>query len=259
MARRWPSPRSFRNASLRLHAWAIENSVHWYDAMCGAHAVPGQRHEAYWINRHVMPPYMSNLITLRGGADASVQVAAIRSLINTNVGYGVKDSFQCLSLRELGLQVLFHATWIFRSESSPAPKDDGTLRWRVVRTSPELQTWERTWRGVGANLEARQHTEVFRPSLLHRSDFRFLLGERGGEAVATAALNRSAHAVGLSNVFATTTEPGELFPGCVRLARSIFPGLPLVGYERDAHLVAATAAGFETVHGLTVWIPAAEV
>jgi hypothetical protein len=160
-----------------------------------------------------------------------------------------------LNLGELGLQVLFHATWIFRPESSQAPEDEGTLNWRVVRTPLELQTWERTWRGVHDNVEARQHTAVFRPSLLHRSDFRFLLGERGGQAVATAALNRSAHAVGLSNVFAATVEPEQLFPGCVRLARSIFPGLPLVGYGRDAHLVAATAAGFETVHGLTVWLP----
>lgn len=236
-------------------AWSIENSVHWYDAMCEAHGVPGEHHDAYWINRHAMPPYMSNLITLRGDADASAQVVAIRSLVDTHTGCGVKDSFQCLSLGELGLRVLFHATWIFRA-SSQAPEDDGALEWRVVRTALELQAWERTWRGTGDNAAARQHTEVFRPSLLHRSDFRFLLGERGGKAVATAALNRNAHAVGLSNVFAATEPPHQLFPGCVRLACSIFPGLPLVGYQRDSHLIAATAAGFEPVHGLTVWVPA---
>lgn len=237
-------------------AWSIEASVHWYDAMCEAHGVPGEHHDDYWINRRTMPPYMSNLVTLSGDSGRAAQVAAIRSLIDTNAGYGVKDSFRCLTLSELGLRVLFHATWIFRPEGGQGPNDDGALAWRVVRTSRELQAWERIWRGVGDNAEARQHTAVFPPSLLHRSDFRFLLGERGGEAVATVALNRTAHAVGLSNVFGPTEEPGQLFPGCVRLACSLFPGLPLVGYERGTHLVAARAAGFEAVHGLTVWVPA---
>jgi hypothetical protein len=62
--------------------------------------------------------------------------------------------------------------------------------------------------------------------------------------------------VGLSNVLAATEEPHQLLSGCVRLACSILPGLPLVGYERDADFLAARAAGFETVHGLTVWVPA---
>jgi hypothetical protein len=67
-----------------------------------------------------MPPYMANLITLRGGTRAAAQVAAIRSLIDTNACHGVKDSFQCLSLGEFGLRVLFHATWIFRPEGHQA-------------------------------------------------------------------------------------------------------------------------------------------
>jgi hypothetical protein len=85
--------------------------------------------------------------------------------------------------------------------------------------------------------------------------FRFLLGERHGAVVATAALNRSRHAVGVSNVLSATEQPAQLFPGCVRLAHSTFPGLPLVGYEREQDLSAAAAAGFEEVHGLTVWVP----
>lgn len=233
--------------------WAIENSVHWYDALCGAHAVPGERHPAFWINRSTLPPYLSNLITLSDGADVEAQLVAIRSL--SKGACGVKDSFQCLRLGELGLQVLFHATWIFRSANSLAPKTDSDVSWQVVRSPAELQAWERTWRGVERNAEARERAEVFRPSLLLNPDFRFLLGERGGESVATAALNRSRHAVGVSNVFSATEEPAQLFPGCVRMASSIFPGLPLVGYQRDAHLIAATTTGFEAVHGLTVWGP----
>lgn len=237
-------------------AWAIENSVHWYDAMCEAHAVPGEYQPAFWINRGAMPPFMSNLVTLRDATDADAQVAAIRSLLEGGRGCGVKDSFQCLSLEQLGLQVLFHATWIFRPASSPVPEDDQDLLWRVARSPAELQAWERTWRGVADNADAREHADVFRASLLQNPDFRFLLGERSGQAVATAALNRSGHAVGLSNVFGGAEDPVRLFRGCVRAACALFPDLPLVGYERDADLVAAVAAGFEEVHGLTVWVPA---
>ncbi|MDF3066888.1 MAG: hypothetical protein K0R38_2489 [Polyangiaceae bacterium] len=235
---------------------AIESNVHWYDAMCEAHGVPGEHHRAYWVNRRRMPPYMSNLITLTDD-DEATQVQAIRGLIAGGAGSGVKDSFRCLSLAPLGLQVLFHATWIFRAPGRPTPPAHTDVRWTVVATPAELQTWERTWRGVSDNEEARPLDSVFRPSLLERGDFHFLLGSCDGEPVATAALNRSARAVGLSNVFSATREPAQLFPGCVRAARALVPDLPLVGYERDAHLLAAVESGFEALHDLSVWVGAA--
>lgn len=236
--------------------YAIESSMHWYDALCEAHAVPGERHAAFWINRHVMPPYMSNFVTLTDCADADAQVAAIRALRAGDVGCGVKDSFQCLELHELGMKVLFQATWVFRPADAPVVNVDSAVAWRVVRTAKELQDWERTWRGVPDNAGDAPQLEVFRESLLHRPDFRFLLGERAGQNVAVAALNHSRSALGLSNVFSASLEPQQLFPGCVKLACSIFPGVPLVGYEREQHLTAALATAFEAVHGLRVWVPA---
>ena len=234
---------------------AIENNVHWYGGLCEAHAVPGERHDAYWINRHRMPPYMSNLITLTRDAQGE-QLEAIRSLIAGGVGCGVKDSFACLALGGLGLEVLFHATWIFRASDVSVPANDAGLQWLVVSTPLELQAWERTWRGAPDNADAAPFDAVFGPSLLERGDFHFLLGYRDAEPVATAALNRSARAVGLSNVFSAEEEPARLFPGCVRAARALVPGLPLVGYERDAHLLAAVGSGFEAIHDLAVWLPA---
>ncbi len=234
---------------------ALDNSVHWYDALCEVHGVPGEHHPAYWVNQRTMPPYMSNFITLRDGTHAEEQLAAIRSLVEEGAGYGVKDAFQCLDLAALGLQVLFHATWIFRPATAASPEDNGDVGWRVAQTPADLETWERTWRGTAANTDAHAHPAIFLPGLLHNPDFRFLIGERDGKAVATAALNRSGNAVGLSNVFGHEGAT-RLIPGCVRVASSTFPGLPLVGYERDAALIAAMAAGFEAVHGLTVWVPA---
>lgn len=236
-------------------ALAIESSVHWYDTLCEAHGVPGERHDAYWINRRRMPPYMSNLITLTQGAEAEAkQLEALRSLIAGGAGCGVKDSFGCLSLSELGLEVLFRANWIFRAQERPVPASGGGLLWRVVSREDELAVWERTWRGVPDNAEARPLDAVFRPSLLQRPDFQLLLGERDGAPVATAALNRSERAVGLSNVFSVAEEPALLFPGCVRAAYAFASDLPVVGYERGAHWVAAEASGFEAIHELAVWV-----
>jgi hypothetical protein len=235
---------------------AIETSVHWYDALCEVHAVPGERHAAFWINRHSMPPYMSNFVTLTDCADADAQRAAIRGLRAGEVGWGVKDSFQCLELHELGMKLLFQATWVFRPADVPIANVDTAVAWRVVQTAKELQDWERTWRGTPGNGGDAPQLEVFREGLLRRSDFRFLLGERDGQHVAVAALNRSRAALGLSNVLSATLEPRQLFPGCAQLACSIFPGVPLVGYEREQHLAAALETGFEAVHGLSVWVPA---
>jgi hypothetical protein len=66
-------------------------------------------------------------------------------------------------------------------------------------------------------------------------------------------LNRTGDVVGLSNVFTGVEGVGPLFPGCVRLAQELHPGVPIVGYERGADLAAAERAGFACVRGLTVW------
>jgi hypothetical protein len=71
--------------------------------------------------------------------------------------------------------------------------------------------------------------------------------------VACGALNRTGDVVGLSNVFSARPGVGPLFPGCARLAHALYPGVPIVGYERDGALAAAERAGFERVHGLRVW------
>jgi hypothetical protein len=66
-------------------------------------------------------------------------------------------------------------------------------------------------------------------------------------------LGFDAHVVGLSNVFSESEPPFGLYSSAIRAARALYPSLPIVGYDRDAGLTAALAAGFEAVHGLTVW------
>jgi hypothetical protein len=64
-------------------------------------------------------------------------------------------------------------------------------------------------------------------------------------------LNRGADVVGLSNLFGSTVD--IVWRNLTAMAAEIFPGLPLVGYERGHELAAARQAGFETVGPLRVW------
>src|SRR6185295_9665119 len=94
---------------------------------------------------------------------------------------------------------------------------------------------------------------IFGPGLLKEPELHFLAGRCGGAVVASAALNRTGDVVGLSNVSSGASGVGPLFPGCVRLAHQLYPGLAIVGYERGAELAAAEQAGFRRLRDLTVW------
>jgi hypothetical protein len=83
--------------------------------------------------------------------------------------------------------------------------------------------------------------------------FHFLAGKRGDAIVASGALNWTGDVVGLSNVFSGIAGVGPMFPGCVRLAQELYPGIPIVGYARGDDLIAAENAGFARIHDLTVW------
>ncbi|HEV8244456.1 MAG TPA: hypothetical protein VGP93_01680 [Polyangiaceae bacterium] len=235
---------------------AVQNNSKWCDAIGRAHDAPGEFHDAYWINRGKVPPYTSKLITLAGAEHAETQLAAIRSLISAEpeAHFSVKDAFQSLDLAPLGFAVLFEAMWICGAPASPVPVDPGEqLKWSVVRDSDELAEWELAWRGSPANLAVDGMPRVFPPSLLEEPGLHFLAGKRGATTVASGALNRTFDVVGLSNVFSGMTGLGPLFPGCVRLARDLYPGIALVGYERGEGLLAAEKAGFAAVRALTVW------
>ena len=59
---------------------------------------------------------------------------------------------------------------------------------------------------------------------------------------------------GISNFFAHPAAGAELWPGCLALASSLFPGRTLVGYESGDELTQAERYGFERIGRLRVWI-----
>lgn len=236
-------------------AAALGANLHWYDALCGAHGSPGESFPTHWLHRGEVPPYHSRFVTTEGLSGAAAQLTALRELMEDGRGFSVKDSFETLELANLGFEELFRATWIFRPAGLASLEERSAEEptWAFVESLAELELWERVWRGVSDNEQARTQSPVFVPSLLERSDLSFLLGWRGAQPVATAALNASARGVGLSNVFSSSLPESLLYPGLCRAAVDHYPGLDVVGYERGMHLEAAISAGFKAVGGLTVW------
>ena len=66
----------------------------------------------------------------------------------------------------------------------------------------------------------------------------------------------SPEVVGLSNVFSPQAFLQEAWSSLVACISTAFPDMPLVGYERDAHLILAKDVGFEPIGALRVWCKA---
>ena len=95
---------------------------------------------------------------------------------------------------------------------------------------------------------------VFRPALVDDPAVAVLLATDGGGSLAAGAIgNRSRTVLGLSNLFTVSADPDEAWAGAVAALSAMFPGLPLVGYERGKDLAAAHRAGLTSVGRLRVW------
>jgi hypothetical protein len=80
-----------------------------------------------------------------------------------------------------------------------------------------------------------------------------ILAHYEGRAIAAGAVaNRSAAAIGLSNVFSADGDLESAYVGAAR-AQARWGSLPVVGCEFGDSLDAARRAGFSTVGGLAVW------
>lgn len=170
------------------------------------------------------------------------------SYVDSSIGCSIKDSFAVMDLSPTGFRVLFEAEWVVRAPQ-PTPKVlQSGLRWAVVRDATMLRRWEVEWSRDSAP------TGLFRPALLRHPDVVILAGYASHHLIAGAILNRSASAVGLSNLFSSADDLAEAYEGCVHAVTNHFPGLPIVGYEAGKALVAARAQSFRSVGRLVVWL-----
>ena len=113
-----------------------------------------------------------------------------------------------------------------------------------MRDEDGLVAWERAWRGDD------DPTGLFTAGLLDDETIVVAGARRGDGFDAGAILHRSASVVGVSNVFGDESA----WAGCLLIATSLFPDVPLVGYEHGDDLAEARRHGFEPARPLRVWI-----
>jgi hypothetical protein len=216
---------------------AARNNADWCDLVCRSHDIATAFDDGRWVALRRSPPMYPDAVTLAERLEA---VEVLRG-IDTSAGCSVKDSFASLDLSPEGFRVLFDAEWIRRP--SGGPHGNSGLTWASVGTADALRTW------AGAHGGG----EIFRPVLLDDPAVLVLTACDGDVLLGGAVGNRSADAVGISNVFTTTGEADRIWAGAVETISARFPGLPLVGYEAGADLAAAHRAGFVSTGPLRVW------
>lgn len=197
---------------------AARNNAEWCDIVCRTHGLPTAFHEHAWTSAHRAPPLYPDAVTL---TEAATPDDVLPRIDLAAPGGSVKDSFARLDLSPAGFRILFDASWIHRPAGVPVPET--TTQWSVLDTAPA----------------------PFRPELLAEDAVRVVGGATGG-----AILNRSAGAVGISNLFSAN---GDTWASAISLADRLFPGVPLVGYERGEGLEAALRNGFQRIGPLRIW------
>jgi len=238
-------------------ARAARNNAAWCDTVCRAHGRPGEFLGTLWINRHAVPRFYPNAVTLVGATAAPAQLEDLRALVDVGLagGWGVKDSFCALDLGPLGFGIRFDAEWIWRSPALPPPRPARTaIRWARVRSASALAAWEVAWHAATGDGTRAADDTIFRPALLADPDVAVFAGYAGSRVVAGAIANCAADVVGLSNRFALPADTADAAAGCVAAAVDTFPGMPIVGYERGRDLATARALRFETLGRLRVWV-----
>jgi hypothetical protein len=124
------------------------------------------------------------------------------------------------------------------------------LQWISVGSAIELIPWEKAWASLDDDAE---RPRTFRPDLLSRPEIHIIRALSGGVSVGGGILNAGAGMVGLSNLFASGIKREIVWDGLSKVARTVFPGLPLVAYDRGDDLAAAHRAGFTTIGPLRIW------
>jgi hypothetical protein len=236
-----------------VKAAAYNNAV-WCNTVCTAHQNPGVFEWGIWFTTGPAPRYYPNAVTFDRSSDH--QMLAIRRLIDSEMleHVAIKDSLLIFDFTVVGFERLFEARWIWQDSETLLPhrRTDG-LRWEIVKTVDELTRWEEAWDGLAAGEHIEPSARIFLPALLNDPDVLFIAGYQDQALVAGAIGNRSGKVAGLSNQFAPDDQRVDCWAGCIRMIRTAYPGLPIVGYERGNDLNLALDLGFKTVGALQVW------
>jgi RimJ/RimL family protein N-acetyltransferase len=222
---------------------AARNNAEWCDAFCRTHGIAGRFEDDAWWSPERTPPLYPDAVTLVPGADAGSIIARI----DAGAGCSIKDSFADLDLAAHGFELLFRAEWLCLEAARNPVASTG---WSSIETVEELGRWETAW---GA---APEPQPFFGPELLGDESIVLLAGYDADRIVAGAVANRSATAIGLSNVFDNGGDLAAAYTAAATAGQERWGPMPVVGYDSGSALDAAHRAGFVSVGELAVWLAA---
>ena len=214
---------------------AAANNAAWCAAVWRAHGLAVERQSGMLICLAETPRFYPNAVTLDPGHDTTEQRALLASLSrNVPFEFSVKDSFNSLALGDLGFDLLFEASWIWR-EPQGTREGRGSLAWHRIGAD-QIANWEAAWRG-----RVEVPTErTFPDRLMHDDNVRVLAGVDGRSGIVAGLIAyAAAGVVGLTNAF------GPELPGPSVMAE-LTSDAPLVGYERGS---AEQGEGVSAGHG----------
>ena len=221
---------------------AAMNNADLYQAVFDCRHLRYRRTDRSFMAVDAPPPYYAHM-TVTKPLTAGELGDELAVLARHRGGLGVKDSFCRLDLSDHGFSTGFTADWIWRGPMASAMPSG----WTILRDSPALLAWEAAWKSHGSPTEGR----MFPDAALRNRDLVFLAEVEGHAITAGCLANRSDQCVGLSNVFGRAPSP-QLFAAAAQAVSSVFPGVPITGYERGLDLDHALACGFGTVGPLRV-------
>lgn len=179
---------------------AIHNNVLWYEVICQAHGIPRDFRPGLWLTYHEMPLFYSNALIFSDALEPAEVEKHLQTLITLKFPFAIKDSLARLELSSFGFQLLFEASWIWRTPTPRLKNNVDGILWTTVQSAGELENWEMTWSDEPTNQGTQ--TRIFLPSLLDDEGVRFIAAYRGNEILAGAIANLTDGVVGVSNVFA---------------------------------------------------------
>jgi hypothetical protein len=221
---------------------AAANNAHWCDAVVAAHGGATLTDHWLWIAQGPVPPLYPGIVTLRPGAQAAVTAA----LVVRDAVIAIKDSFADLDLSPFGFEPVIEGEWL-----AAAPGGPDHSEFTVVTDAAGLSAWNAAWR-AGESLP--DGFVMFPDTLIPHGDVRFAVWGPANGPLAGGILNRAAGVVGLSNLFSAAPPGPELRRGLTGLARSTWPGLPIVMWDSGTAVATARDAGFHRLGPLRVWV-----
>lgn len=227
---------------------ATRNNAELCELICSANGTIGTFNQDYWCSNHTVADYYPDFVTLK--EDINEQKIKERlSTYSPGRAWTVKDSFSKLELTDLSFKTLFDAQWITTPESiREGKRTDAT--WQVIDSIDELLSWEKAW----SNTWTPKQAVLFQPALLHQPNIKFFSAYKGRKIVAGFIVNKSTQVVGMSNIFTHDENSSDYWIEAIHLTRQTYPGMTIVGYERDEELKTALSIGCRAIGKLKVWI-----